>query len=276
MAEQDKKRKQQADDEYEEHGYFTLRDGTLSKDLSPPAQENPDPRSHSKKAAPKSSTKKRISSKSTQTQDAVLHYFDLIGRAETTRMILTYYNTKFTDNRIAMEDWSDFKSTKSLDFGQLPCLEIDGLRLVQSVAINQYLCRKFGAEARTNEDKYRVESLVMFKEDVQAVLFTMAWNKKTEEMEEWYSNTAPGILEMLENRLCQNLDGEHFFVNRRETLADFTWFEFAYDWFLRPSYAKYEPILQKNAPKFRALIDRILEKNEHLRDYLASRTEIWF
>ena len=275
MAEQDRERKKQADDEYDEKGFFTLQDGSLSKDLPPPPDAKVTPKSQMRRTAAKSSiVKQRMSQKSTGS--IVLHYFNYLGRAETTRMIFAYYNTAFEDHRLEMEEWEEFKSQYQPDFGQLPCLEIDNLRLVQSVAINRYLCRRFGAEPRTQEDYYLVESLVQFKEDLQEVLFKLAWAKKTEELEVWYRDTAPGLLRMLETRLCGNLDGEYFFVNRRESLADFTWLELAHDWFLRPAYVKYRPILEENAPKFRALVARMVEKNEGLGNYLQSREELWF
>lgn len=275
-AEEDKKRKQQADDEYEEKGYFTLQDGTLSKDLPEPTDvKKATPKSQLRRTAGKSSVaKQRMSQRSTQ--PIKLHYFNLMGRAETTRMILAYYDTPYDDCRIEMEEWEEYKSNLQPDFGQLPCLEVDGLRLVQSVAINQYLCRRFGAEPRTQDDHYRVDSLVQFKEDLQTTLFELAWNKQTDKMDQWYRETAPGLLQMLEFRLCGNLDGDFFFVNRRESLADFTWFELAYDWFVRPAYVKYEPILAQNAPKFRALVGRMMEKNEGLKSYLEGREELWF
>ena len=53
-----------------------------------------------------------------------VHYFDAYGRAEAIRMILTHAKVAFEDVRHAREDFPKLKD--SLEFGQVPAIEIDG------------------------------------------------------------------------------------------------------------------------------------------------------
>merc|ERR1711962_1188188 len=53
-----------------------------------------------------------------------LTYFNLMGRAETTRLILAQAGVAFEDKRIEPAEWPALKA--SLPMGQLPILEVDG------------------------------------------------------------------------------------------------------------------------------------------------------
>ena len=64
-----------------------------------------------------------------------IHYFDLMARAEPIRMMLSKKGIPFEDCRHTGEDWKAFKESGVLEFGQMPMLEIDGLKLVQTKAI---------------------------------------------------------------------------------------------------------------------------------------------
>lgn len=54
--------------------------------------------------------------------ETILTYFDFKGRAETARMILTYYGHEFIDRRVSREEWGELKTTGLADFGQIPVL----------------------------------------------------------------------------------------------------------------------------------------------------------
>ncbi|KAJ8301308.1 hypothetical protein KUTeg_020295 [Tegillarca granosa] len=70
-----------------------------------------------------------------------LHYFDLRARGELARMVLNTAGQDFEDIRISFEEWPKVKS--SFPTGQLPLLEIDDLKLSQSMAIARYLAREY-------------------------------------------------------------------------------------------------------------------------------------
>lgn len=74
-----------------------------------------------------------------------LYYFDLPGRAEPARLMLTIANNEFEDKRLSFDEWrasGDLKA--SLPFGQLPVLKVDGKYLAQSAAIDHYVAKVTG------------------------------------------------------------------------------------------------------------------------------------
>ena len=74
----------------------------------------------------------------------VLTYFDLYGRAEVSRMILTWGKVEFVDNRISGQAFTDFKASGKCPGGQLPVLENEGLCMNQSEAVARYCAIKAG------------------------------------------------------------------------------------------------------------------------------------
>merc|ERR1712062_327178 len=71
-----------------------------------------------------------------------LTYFNLMGRAETTRLILAQAGVAFEDKRIEPAEWPALKA--SLPMGQLPILEVDGKTIGQSMTIARFCGRRFG------------------------------------------------------------------------------------------------------------------------------------
>ena len=65
----------------------------------------------------------------------VLSYFDITGRAELTRLVLTYGNIAFDDKRYSFDAYFAQKSSLDLPFGQFPTMNIGGKTYGQSMAI---------------------------------------------------------------------------------------------------------------------------------------------
>ena len=65
--------------------------------------------------------------------DIKLTYFDLKGRAEISRLILSYSGARFTDERLTGEQFGALKSR--LAYGQMPVLSYKGQTLYQSITI---------------------------------------------------------------------------------------------------------------------------------------------
>merc|ERR1711936_1280319 len=83
--------------------------------------------------------------------DIKLTYFNGLGRAEISRLILTYAGVQFEDDRITGEQLAEMKS--SLAYGQLPKLEYKGTTLYQSVTIARFLAKEFGIGGNANLEK---------------------------------------------------------------------------------------------------------------------------
>lgn len=87
-----------------------------------------------------------------------LTYFNLAARGETARLLLKLGGQDFEDNRVEMKDWPAIKP--NTPYGQLPLLEVGGLTICQSVAINRYLAKKFGYYGDTDEIQAQVDMMV--------------------------------------------------------------------------------------------------------------------
>ena len=60
-----------------------------------------------------------------------LFYFDIYGKAESIRMLLTHSKVQFEDVRIPRADIPQMKESGELEFGQVPMLQLpEGERFV--------------------------------------------------------------------------------------------------------------------------------------------------
>jgi len=201
-----------------------------------------------------------------------LHYFDIHGRGECARMILHYNGTAFEDNRLNGEQWQALKASGIAEFGQLPVLEIDGHKLVQSHSINRYLCQKFGYYPSDPAQVYFVESICDLKEDVLSSYVKFVLSKDMEGMEKLNQEKLPTWLQMFEKRLESNNGGTGYFVGNSPTVADFEIFQFMWDMFLRAERSgKYGHYFDQNAPKLKAFCERFLNSSPSLKSYVDSR-----
>ncbi len=69
------------------------------------------------------------------TSPVVLTYFNGRGRAELIRLMLEVTGTPFTERRITRPLLQELREKGDLLFQQLPLLEIEGMKLIQSGAI---------------------------------------------------------------------------------------------------------------------------------------------
>ncbi|CAF3468100.1 unnamed protein product [Rotaria sp. Silwood1] len=87
-----------------------------------------------------------------------LYYFNGRGRAEATRLLFTVAGQKFEDIRYEREEWPAHKSEMPL--GQVPVLEVDGVKLVQSMAIARFLAKRFGLYGKDELQQARVDAVI--------------------------------------------------------------------------------------------------------------------
>lgn len=201
-----------------------------------------------------------------------VHYFDAFGRAEMFRLLLTHSRTQFTDHRLSFEEWGKLKAEHFAEFDQLPVIEVDGLKLAQSVAAFRYLGRKLGYLPTDPLAEYKIDSLFGLREDFING-FVPVWRTKDQEaLQKWFVDNSPKYLGYLEARLTANNDGAGWFVGDSVTLADIMVFEWIWDSFKRPTVAALTPLLD-SAPKVKAFFDRMLENSAELRAYYESREE---
>lgn len=92
-----------------------------------------------------------------------LIYFNATARAEPARFMLHYKGVDFEDKRVEEEEWQKLKPSAFVffstlfsgsathiagtPFGQLPVLDVDGVKICQSGAINRYIANKYGKKS---------------------------------------------------------------------------------------------------------------------------------
>lgn len=114
-------------------------------------------------------------------------YFDITGKAELLRLILSAGNMDFEDIRIKKEDWPALKPskwiiTKTFDvgslleqrvyfpiaapFGQLPTMEYDGEIYAQTNAIAKFLAKKAGLAGNDDLEQLKMDMFMEYMNDI--------------------------------------------------------------------------------------------------------------
>jgi glutathione S-transferase len=155
-----------------------------------------------------------------------LTYFNGRGRAELIRLVFAVAGVKYEDVRLEREQWPTIKPTTP--FGQVPILEVDDVKLCQSIAIARYLARKFNLAGTTELDQVRVDMVGDCIEDTIKPLPTIFREtddaKKAELVKNFIEEHLPKTFVGLENILKTNDGGDGFFVGSALTWADLSFF----------------------------------------------------
>ncbi|XP_041375787.1 glutathione S-transferase 1-like [Gigantopelta aegis] len=155
-----------------------------------------------------------------------LYYFDARGRAELMRLIFAYKDVTYEDVRYTRETWPSVKP--SFPTGQLPCLEVDGKKLSQSIAITNFLARKYDLYGADIWQQARIDEVIQSIMD-----FITAWVRAVHEKDETKKEELkkkvgeedyPKFCAKMEMWLKEN--GEHgVFVGNDITVADMAVFD---------------------------------------------------
>ncbi|CAF2067013.1 unnamed protein product [Rotaria magnacalcarata] len=87
-----------------------------------------------------------------------LYYFNGRGRAEIARLIFAAAGEKVEDIRYEGSKWPSYKS--KIPLGQMPVLEVDGVKLPQSMAIARFLAKQFDLAGKDNFEQAKVDAVV--------------------------------------------------------------------------------------------------------------------
>jgi len=155
-----------------------------------------------------------------------LTYFNGRGRAEIVRLVFAAAGVPYEDVRIERGDWpGDHKA--ATPFGQIPVLEVDGVKLCQSNACARYLARKYNLAGKSEIDQAKANMVVDCLEDtlkpILKFFFEKDEAKKTELKKKYVEEELPTFLTYLENILKSNHGGDKFFVG-----DDFTWADLSF------------------------------------------------
>ena len=203
-----------------------------------------------------------------------LYYFDIYGRAEAIRMLLSHAKQEFEDHRITGEQLAELKESGKLEFGQVPMLEHDGKHLVQSWAILRYIGKLFGYYPESGEDAWKVDSTVDAVEDFLGRYYRANFEKDAErkkQLEGEFLAWLPGWLKAISKRIENNEDPKYA-VGTKRTIADFALAHVAFSNIFNeanPHYAQTEPLTKKE--DYPVLATYLENLKEELKDYLAAR-----
>eukprot|EP00118_Oscarella_pearsei_P010352 m.63120 g.63120 ORF g.63120 m.63120 type:complete len:207 (+) comp35145_c2_seq6:178-798(+) len=201
-----------------------------------------------------------------------LTYFNVRARAELARLIFAQGGVAYEDKRIAGDDWKQLKP--STPFGQLPILEVDGVVIAQSQAINRYAAEVAGLAGSTCVEKARahmvVESIVdVFKKLVEA-RFEKDETKKHEKFEALKETDIPTFLNFVEKLLVANGGGNGWLIGSKITYADLALFNF-----FDTIRGKIDPFTSGATPKTAELVKRV-EDLPKIKEWLSSRPKTDF
>jgi len=151
-----------------------------------------------------------------------LTYFNGRGRAEITRWIFAEAGVDFEDNRIEGKDWGKLKD--STPYGQLPLLEVDGVTLAQSSAIERYAARLGGLAGKNDLENAKADSIVEALHDAAKNFMAAAFTKDKDEQAKLFTAYWSGDWAkwgaILEKVLKSNNEGKGYFVGDNVTFAD--------------------------------------------------------
>lgn len=200
-----------------------------------------------------------------------LYYFNGRGRAEPARLIFAVAGHEFEDIRYERVDWPQHKSEMPL--GQIPVLEVDGVKLPQSMAIARFLAKQFDLAGKDNLDQAKVDVVLDTIGDLTSeygpIVREQDEAKKQAAMENFFKEALPKHLKNLE--LLMNAYGNDgtFFVGDNMTLADLVQYNMMeylleYDSNLFANY----PLLKRNR--------EAVENHPKIAAYLKTRPQtLW-
>ncbi|XP_050412519.1 S-crystallin SL11 [Patella vulgata] len=193
-----------------------------------------------------------------------LYYFNLRGRVELARLCFVAAGVEFDDVRIPIDKWSQVKSTTP--YGELPYMEIDGIKVTQSLAIARYLAGEFDLFGSTTFERLRIDESVELVEDFRKGFVTYYREKdatkKKQLMDKFEKDDKPKYLGIFSKLLSDNSSG--YLIGNKLSLADLA----LYDVMQYP--LDQSPDLFDNYSKLRDHRNRI-ETNAKIQDYLRTR-----
>lgn len=156
-----------------------------------------------------------------------LYYFNGRGRGEVSRLIFAAAGQKYEDIRFQSEQWPAHKGEMPL--GQVPVLEVDGVKIPQSMSIARFLAKQFQLAGKDNLEQAKVDAVADTINDLILKYVSARWAPDEAKRDELVKKF---VAEELSKHL-QNLDilqkkygnGGLFFVGNHLTWADLLFYD---------------------------------------------------
>ncbi|CAF1053016.1 unnamed protein product [Rotaria sp. Silwood1] len=157
-----------------------------------------------------------------------------------------------------------------MPLGQLPVLEVDGVKIPQSLAIARFLAKQFHLAGKDNMEQAQADAVVDTIADVTAkfipIMFEQDPDKKKLLEEKFQNEELPKLLNQLESLMKAFGNGGPYFVDNNLTWADLHFYNTSQSMLLR-----YPNILDKY-PSLKCNRDQV-EANSNVANYLKSRPQ---
>ncbi|XP_074531295.1 glutathione S-transferase alpha I-like [Halichoeres trimaculatus] len=150
----------------------------------------------------------------------VLTYFDGRGKMESIRWLLTAAGVDFDEVFLTKrEDYQQLLDDGSLMFQQVPLVEIDGMKLIQTKAILNYIAEKYNLHGKDLKDRVKInmysEGLMDLMEMILMLLWTPDEDRETK-VKNIKTKTKERYLPVFEKALA----GTKYLVGGRMSMAD--------------------------------------------------------
>jgi glutathione S-transferase len=198
-----------------------------------------------------------------------LYYFNSRGRGETARLIFAAAGQKFEDVRFEREQWPSLKPQMPL--GQVPVLELDGVKLPQSTSIARFLGKQFQLAGKDNFEQAKVDAVGDTINDLITAFMPSRLEhdetKKQELTKKFLTEELPKHFQNLEGLGNLYGNGGPFFVGNQLTWVDIFFYDMA-EHLLQVDGSgldKYTWLKQNRAE---------VEKQPRIAEYLKNRPKI--
>uniref|UniRef100_A0A914H1N1 Glutathione transferase n=1 Tax=Globodera rostochiensis TaxID=31243 RepID=A0A914H1N1_GLORO len=211
-------------------------------------------------------------------QQLKLYYFTGVrGRAEYIRQILKLANVPYEEVSITFDTWSKYKGEMPL--GQVPVLEVDGVKLGQSLAIARYLGERYGLSPKEPLARALLEMIADHISDAQNSGAFKDWPLICLELQPCEDKAAffrEKIRPLLD--ACANLVENYLVESENGTLLGkdkITWADIYAAEFFSKCVDFGEKDCLEAFPHIKALIDRI-HNEPVIKKHIAARGETKF
>ncbi|XP_008055882.1 glutathione S-transferase A2-like [Carlito syrichta] len=182
-----------------------------------------------------------------------LHYFNGRGRMESIRWLLAAAGVEFEEKFLeSAEDLDKLKSDGSLMFQQVPMVEIDGMKLVQTTAILNYIANKYNLYGKDIKERALIDMYIEGMADLREMIILLPIappdqkDAKVALIKERATNRYfPAFEKVLKSH------GQDYLVGNRLSRADIHLVELLYE------VEELDPSLTANFPLLKALKTRI-------------------
>ncbi|CAH1101304.1 unnamed protein product [Psylliodes chrysocephalus] len=192
-----------------------------------------------------------------------LLYFNFTGRGEPLRLLLAYGGIPFEDNRFEWDDWPKIKPTTPI--GQVPVLEIDGVKYTQTTPLCRYLARVLKLDGKDMLEDLAIETAVEMLWDILKTAYERKFEPE-EERKKQILDKLHGQMTVLLGKLDEDTKKNGYIALNRITWADLIFLCVYED--LQNFLAGEDPF--KKYPNLENLKNKLL-KNKNLQEYLLKR-----